>query len=490
MWVKPGQVTIFMMLIFMVILSLLAAQYHSSIFYACRADAERAARLSAESFLAAYQRPLRDRYQILAVDGGFGGDTFQQERLEEYLLQVYEKNMESGLTKKNVEAIAMEEPIFTMLIDGDWDFFVREITLNRKAALVSDGLELLLGQWKKNNDRASEDLQQKRMTAENSATEENMGEEEIGREQQQVRDPRDTLMAIWNQGILAAACPENFHVSEKECVMTDVSYPEAGKRIQAAIDFKDGASIQNLFGKWDEILDMENSIRSVAEEAAVHMYIGEVFKNAVTDGDNGAQQESVLKYEMEYIIGGNETDMENMKNVLWKILAIRCVMNLSYILMSPEMNMQVMETAGLLSTALLLPQFTEVIGFLLKSAWAFTEALADCRTLLKGGKIPVIKTKDTWYLSWDQMFRLNASVLDGNRGEQGLDYSGYLHILLATTKPETKYRRMTHLMEKNIRLIDGYEDFRMKYCIYGIQARFNYDSHGFGSHDVQTALSY
>ena len=85
---------------------------------------------------------------------------------------------------------------------------------------------------------------------------------------------------------------------------------------------------------------------------------------------------------------------------------------------------------------------------------------------------------------------LNTSILDGNPCQQGLDYGGYLQILLCLTNSDTKYRRMTHLMEKNIRLIPEYAGFQMKYCIYGVQAKFYCELGRFGIHDTQTALSY
>lgn len=102
----------------------------------------------------------------------------------------------------------------------------------------------------------------------------------------------------------------------------------------------------------------------------------------------------------------------------------------------------------------------------------------------------MMKNDETWYLSWEQMTRLDGNILDGNSGEEGTDYKGYLQMLLLLTKRDTKYRRMTHLMEKNIRLLPDYSDFRISHCIYGVQAAFYYES-GFGVEGrVQTALSY
>ena len=502
-----GQITVFMALVFFLVVSLLMAQYRSAIFYVRRADAERAARLSAESFLAGYNRPLRDYYQILAVDGGFGQDIFQEEQLEAQLRHVFEKNMKAGFGAGNSADYDIEEPVFTLLIDGDWDFFLREIMLSRIDVTVSDGIAYIMEQWKEKNDRAAGDLSRKRQEAAARAETENVPDGGTGEAGQQgeaeqsgaseqpnsspepVTDPRDFVAEIWNQGILTAACPENFALSDKQCPMTDVSFPEAGQKIQRYIDFKDDASIQDLFEGWDGILEPESGLQEIVSDGAVQLYVMEVFDHAATT-ESRVGHERVLNYEVEYILAGNESDSENLETVLWKLLAFRCVMNLSHILMSGEKGIQVGQTAAMLSAALLLPQFTEVVAFLLKCAWAFAESLSDCRTLLKGGKVPLMKDDTTWYLTWEQMLRLDGHMLDGNSGTEGIDYQGYLQMFLLLMKRDTKYRRMTHLMEKNIRLLPEYSEFRMANCIYGVQAAFDCDFGQGGVQRVQTALSY
>ena len=486
-----GQVTVFMTLLFLVVVSLLMAQYRSALFYACQADAERAACLSVESFLAGYHRPLRDYYQILAVDGGFGQSAFQEEWLEEQLCSVFEENMKSAYGGKGAGAVILEEPIFTFLIDGDWDFFLREITLNRTEAAVSSGIEYIMEQWKIKNDEASARLNQKREDAAQAAKEPTeSGQQNVeNSDRKPVTDPRDFVAEIWNQGILAAACPEDFALSGKRCPMTDVSFPEAGQKIHEHIDFKDDANIQRLLEKWDGILAPETGLRGIVEDGAVQLYIMEVFDHAAT-AESRIKHGRVLAYEVEYILAGNDSDSENLKTVLWKLLAFRSVMNLSHILLSGEKGLAVQQTAMALSTALLLPQFTEVVAFLLKAVWAFAESLADCRTLLKGGKIPLMKDETTWYLSWEQMLRLNGHALDGNNGGEGIDYQGYLQMFLMLMNRDVKYRRMTHLMEKNIRLLPQYPQFRMAQCIYGVQATFYCEiGHGMG-YKAQAALSY
>lgn len=487
-----GQITVFVLMLFMLVVSILFAQYQSALYYVCRADAERAARISVDSMLAGYQRPLRDRYQILAVDGGFGKKEFKKEWIENQLKIVFEENMQGSLIKTLVNEISIPDgAMYTMLIENDWDFFLREINLNREDALLTEGVQYILDTWKQENDKASLSFQQKRYEAENAQDFSQENEEEmIDRSIENVQDPREGLMSIWNKGILEAACPENFNISEKCISIEDVSFPEAIENVGTWIDFKDDSSVQNLLYKWDEILKPDFGIQEVKNDLAVQAYIQEVFRHALTDESELPRETSALAYEIEYFIGGHETDTENMKIVLWKLLAIRTVFNLSYLMTSAKKHEQVMATATGLSTVLLIPQFTEVVAFVLKVVWAFAEALSDCRTLLNGGKIPLMKNNETWYLSWNQMLQLNAGTLDGNLGNEGLDYASYLQILCVFTEREAKYRRMTHIMEKNIRLYPGYENFYMKNCVYGMQTEFQCKFGRFGSYRVKTALSY
>lgn len=60
--------------------------------------------------------------------------------------------------------------------------------------------------------------------------------------------------------------------------MTDVSFPEAGRRIQAAVDFGDSDSVKALMDQWENILEPGSGIRELVEDAAVRLYIGDVFR--------------------------------------------------------------------------------------------------------------------------------------------------------------------------------------------------------------------
>ena len=150
-----GQITVFILLVFMLIASLLAAQYRSALFYAIQSDAMQAANLSVDSFLASYQKPLKEFYGLLTVDGGYGQKRFALDMIEEELLQVFNNNLKSSMIKSQIKGCVLaEQPIFTYFIDDNWDFLIREIRLTSQESIQIEGLDYILEHWKSQKDSA------------------------------------------------------------------------------------------------------------------------------------------------------------------------------------------------------------------------------------------------------------------------------------------------------------------------------------------------
>ena len=111
---------------------------------------------------------------------------------------------------------------------------------------------------------------------------------------------------------------------------------------------------------------------------------------------------------------------------------------------------------------------------------------------LEGEKVSLLKKEGDWKISWESMLGLSADTLDQteNRGEGGMDYTGYLTLFLMLMSNETLMRRMTHLMEKNIRLTEGNGSFCMSNCIYGIRGSFDYSVGGIFRQNTAVSMTY
>lgn len=475
------------------------ALFQSAQVYLRRGHAQRAARAAVMSLLAEYCRPLKDEYQILAMDGGYGSSNFREAALESCLENTFKANY-------GKDDVTMDEPQFVMLIGADWELFLREITMGRITTIASDGLEGLLDLWRGNLDAQYLDLAGQ-MAADGGMTVNEANaqaiqkrEEEIAQGEdaytadetdlQDIHDPREGVAQIWNQGVLIAACPDDFAVSAKEAEMKDLSYPVAQSIFQTSINLNDERLLQTELAQWDDVIAPGGGLITSVEDLAVMLYISQIFKNASMTTQKVPEHQRVLDYEQEYLITGRTSDSACLTGVLERLIALRFVMNMAHLKTSAAKQQFSGEAGALLATALMIPEFAPAVTMLIDSAWALGESMSDCRCLLKGGKIPMLKSEDTWYLSWDNFQVITGSLLDGNDCRTGLSYADYLRLLMLAMPKDMRYKRMTHLMECNIRLVEGYEGFRMDRLIYGLQAAFTC-SPGLGSTwKVQAAMSY
>ena len=99
----------------------------------------------------------------------------------------------------------------------------------------------------------------------------------------------------------------------------------------------------------------------------------------------------------------------------------------------------------------LLP-LVSVMAFFIMTQWALGEAIADVKCLLSGGRIPLIKSASQWKLDLDGLLEMGreGNVSQPSSGEEGLDYRGYLRILLFAAYGKEEIYRMMDVMQMNI----------------------------------------
>lgn len=224
------------------------------------------------------------------------------------------------------------------------------------------------------------------------------------------------------------------------------------------ISYKDLAN--NLSG--DEI-KTELSLKDTKDNIFYNEYLTMHFKDAADfideDGKLKKSDTGQLDYMIEFILCGNSSDKENLSKTLFEMSGIREGMNLAYILTDSEKKTQ---AYGL---ALSLVGFTGCEGairaaqYLILSAWAYGESIMDLRTLMKGGKVALYKSKDSWQLSLDNL--LDMKFDNNKEDDKGLAYEDYLRMLLLAKNLSKKNLGTMAAME--LRMIElGHSDFRMK----------------------------
>lgn len=176
--------------------------------------------------------------------------------------------------------------------------------------------------------------------------------------------------------------------------------------------------------------------------------------------------ESALDYELEYLIGGRESDRENLETVLKKIIAIRFVANYAYLLTDEEKKLEAEAMAIGLSALLAAPGVTEVVKHGILLAWAYGESIMDARVLVRKEKVPTVKNSENWQLQLSELLKIeNGAGLENSGGaEEGMSYQDYLKGLLLLEEKETLAMRVLDLIESNL-------DIRADDCVARMEVK-------------------
>lgn len=199
---------------------------------------------------------------------------------------------------------------------------------------------------------------------------------------------------------------------------------------------------------------------------------------------------SLLKYQMEYIIAGKDSDMENLETVVKRLVRWREVANVIYILSDSAKCMEAQIVALALSAVLLVPELAELVKYSILFAWAYVESLADVKCLMQGGRVPLMKTSADWKTRITNIINFSGNAPDIGDGGRGLNYEDYLRIMLFLEKSQIKNMRAMDIMEMDIRLTPGNTYFCMDSCFDSYLADISISS-AFGYHcDIKKRYGY
>ena len=114
-----------------------------------------------------------------------------------------------------------------------------------------------------------------------------------------------------------------------------------------------------------------------------------------------------------------------------------------------------------------------MIKFFIMGVWALGEAVLDVRALFDGEKVPFLKTQDSWCLDLDGLVEMgktggNSGELSGSgQGDKGMDYKGYLRLLLFFSMGPATDFRLLDMIQSNLRA--GQPGFRADHCAHAVE---------------------
>lgn len=415
-------------------------------------EASCAADIGVQSVMAEYHRQLLEQYNLFAIDASYGTAFCGSDQTEAHLLRYLEKNVSAedlplsrffyrdflGLSVDGVEMTGM-----SILTDDGGAVFRRRAAEAMEDEVMLSGLEQLK-EWAQViqiNGLETTSVREEK-AALDGQLEEYEYEDEEGQIQVGVENPTAVLEQKRGLGILRLVLEDESRVSQNTIDLSGLVYSRMrqGKVSRGNLPLSEG--------KWTDEL---------AQRFLFQKYLLKYMGRYGAEGEGDA-----LRYQVEYLLSGQENDTENLKNVANRLCGLREAANAAYLLSDVQKCTEALAAAELISGLLLVPEIAPVLQGAILLGWAYAESVYDVKVLLSGGKVPLLKDSASWHCDLE-------SALSGNTGGpvaqgKGLSYEDYLCVFLWMAPLEELTGRAMDMVEADIRLTPGNERFRLDGC--------------------------
>ena len=420
---------------------------------ACIAD------VSMDSAMAEYHRALFERYNLLALDSSYGTKTFGRANLEGRIAWYLDKNLSiqgKGLTGE-VNALRFKD-FLRMRLDGvqitDFRLLSDEKgkTFHRLAveAILDDvgyAAAMEVTKWLETVEEYHLDAwdveAEKEATDARIATWQGMELEGEEIEILEFDNPTAVVENAKKTGFLKQVL-RNRSLSGKRIDQTNLIY----QRIRS------GKSNHGNLPEGDA-----NLFLRVADNVLFHEYLTSYLGNY-----REPKEESALDYEIEYVLVGKDSDAENLRGVLYRLLAIREAANAAYLFSDAAKRAEAEAIALTVCVVTLHPELTGLLRDSILLAWAYVESVYDLRILIGGGRIPLMKNSNSWHYGLSGVLKGLWEVVEDGNEREGLAYEDYLRLLLLLEDENKVVGRAMNVVEADLRKTVGNKAFRMDAC--------------------------
>lgn len=468
-----GYLTVYLSLVMTLLLSLCLALIEGVRSYAIRAETECVTEIGLNSILAEYHRELFDQYNLFAIDSSYGtsgeGTDMMVQHLQKYLDRNFSMEdifLGSFLYKDflaiDVESVDIKRA--ALMTDGEGSVF----RVRAAEAVRSDcNLSLLedLQQWMQVIE--SNDLRNRNVDSERSEADENLSK--CAGEQIKISDAEWKGIRISNfNGLYEKVQKEGIlkYVTEKDSLLS-AKIADTGNLVGNRM--KRGQINKGNFSPEENNIGEEIAERFLFQEYLLRYmgYYGE------------EKEKGALSYQIEYLLAGEEIDVTNLRKTVEMLFAIRETANALYLFGDAE-KCELAETVSiLLATALTVPEIAPALKLVILFGWSFAESLYDVKTLLSGGRIPLLKDGNSW--NYDLEDAMLGNEVEGNQNTDiGLSYKDYLRLFLLFADLSLITERAMNMVEADIRLTPGNQFFRLdncyesvEFCI-GVKSKYGY----------------
>lgn len=467
--------TVFLSLILSIMISLCLVLVLGARENTRRMEIECITDIGMNNILAEYHRELLEQYDLFFIDTSYGTPYASYEKTAEHLKEYIECNLGdeeiflSFLYRNPVKLQADKVEIMEVSAASDDGGAV----LRRQAVDVMYqriGISYLqqIMNWVevvKEYDMNTRNIMEEQKKASAALEEWSSNAPEIDGATEKITLPGNKVVSFWETEMLNLVTLSDGEISVKT---VDVNaYLSARQRLlgtgmNSAIDFADGF--------WEQLI--------------FHEYIMAYTGHYGLEKENGT-----LGYQTEYILAGKGSDMENLKTVVYNLLAIRAVANVIYLVSDKEKMTMAEAMATAIASLLTIPQAAPLFQAVIVLTWAMAESIFDVILLLAGKRVPLLKGGGEWQCTLEEMVDFTGNT-DSEKEGSGLCYEDYLRIMLCFQDKETTTYRLMDIMEMDIRQTSGNRYFRMDGCIDSLKAAIQYSAKDGKTYSIVRSYGY
>lgn len=434
---QKGSMTIAMCMMLSVMLGILTAGIKLCREQYARVQAVNAVDTGLYSVFSEYERDLLEEYDLFFLDSGYGGGAIDAFRVVQQMENSMDLTLKTGIRGSRRENCSITG--YRLASDNGGEAFCAQAAEAVRKHLGTDAVKRLK-EYLSNTGEVIEQQQEQKEAGVPPMPEEPVPDDTSVSEITPDNNPLEVIKRIRTMGILGLVLPDDAVISEKEA---DVSVFTSNRNLQKGMGSLGGRE------------------SGTSDKLFLQAYAMNKLGTYREPGNPGA-----LDYQVEYIVGGKGSDRENLKKTVNRMLLLREAANAAYLYTDPEKRAQSGALAASLCTALLIPEGAFVVEKLLLLGWAYGESLLDVRQLMAGGKVPLEKNSASWQLALSDIGQIFSLLQDGQaKNTSGLDYNDYLQILLFTSSRNNLTFRCMDMIEQNIRLKPGKENFRIDSCM-------------------------
>ena len=241
----------------------------------------------------------------------------------------------------------------------------------------------------------------------------------------------------------------------------------AGEVSEKSVDCTEFPSITSMQSHTDT---EESLIEAAVDKALFSEYLNSHFGRFTSP-----KEDTALEYEAEYVLGGKDSDKDNLGIVVTDLVLLRTGCNLISLLKDSKKKAETYELATALVGFTGMPVVIKIVQIVIMAAWSLAESMADVKALLAGKKVVTIKKSDDWYISLEGIKNFSEESINDSDSDKGLTYEDYLRLLFLMQTRQTQYYRTMDMIQADLCLNEN-SAFRMKDCIAAAEVNVHYSA--------------